>query len=232
MTLKELIAQVSFDELLPYLMQRESEHLDNLCNYREAYDLLRLMEPNPDYTGEIQVEWEHGALDENEKWIGVSNMHDADWDEDLAKEIVVADDVHLGLEELAMHCLWEITFYGFSPEQREDTFSEMFEGRKPKNKYDVALDKLEDSIWRHQTPRKYRDKSLGMRCISADFFMRRVSDHPLNRAKRKRKYRQMRRKRYLKTMSMRENLVQALSVPESSFVRSDVDFLCDVEYGV
>ena len=53
----------------------------------------------------------------------------------------------------------------------------------------------------------------------------------MNHTKRKRKYRQIRRKRYLKQMSMRENLVQSLSAPGSSFVRSDVDYLLEVESG-
>ena len=73
------------------------------------------------------------------------------WEEDLAKEIVVADDVHLTLAELAMHCLWEITYWGFSPDEREETWQRKFGPKVLTNKYEVALDKLEESIWRHQS---------------------------------------------------------------------------------
>ena len=45
MTLKELLTQVGFDELLPHLKRHEPEHLDNLYAFREAYDILRNMEP-------------------------------------------------------------------------------------------------------------------------------------------------------------------------------------------
>ena len=85
-------------------------------------------------------------------------MHDCTWEEDLAKEIVVADDIHLTDEELAMHCLWEITYWGFSPDEREETWQRKFGPKVLNNKYEVALDKLEESIWRHQTPRRLRSK--------------------------------------------------------------------------
>lgn len=232
MTLKELVMRVSFEELLPYLKAMIKGHDNSVYAFREAYDRLRLMEPNPHYTGKIQVEWMHDILNEEEKWISVSNMHDTSWEEDLAKEIIVANDIQLNLAELAMHCLWEITFYGFSPEQRDNTFDAMFNKQKPKNKYDVALDKLEDSIWRHQTPRKYRSSTHGMRCVDSHFLLHQVINCKLNRAKWKRKYRQERREAYLESMSMRQNLVDMLTVPGSSFTCSDVEFLMSVEKGM
>ena len=93
MTLKELLTQVGFDELLPYLEKHEPEHLDNLYDFREAYDILRNMKPANNFEGKIFVEWHGGEWEDEEKWIGVSPMHDCTWEEDLAKEIVVADDI-------------------------------------------------------------------------------------------------------------------------------------------
>ena len=103
MTLKELLTQVGFDELLPYLEKHEPEHLDNLYDFREAYDILRNLEPAKDFEGKIYVEWHGGEWEGEEKWIGVGPMHDCTWEEDLAKEIVVADDIHLTKTEIAMH---------------------------------------------------------------------------------------------------------------------------------
>ena len=60
MTLKELLTQVGFDELLPYLEKHEPEHLDNLYDFREAYDILRNMKPANNFEGKIFVEW-HGG---------------------------------------------------------------------------------------------------------------------------------------------------------------------------
>ena len=231
MTLKELLTQVGFDELLPYLEKHEPEHLDNLYDFREAYDILRNMEPANNFEGKIFVEWHGGEWEDEEKWIGVNPMHDCTWEEDLAKEIVVADDVHLTLAELAMHCLWEITYWGFSPDEREETWQRKFGPKVLTNKYEVALDKLEESIWRHQTPRRLRSKGKdGWRYVkwtnARDFFNNRM-----NRSKRKREYRQDKRKEYLRKMAARENLVRKLSAEGSSFKRSDVDFLLHIEYG-
>ena len=231
MTLKELLTQVGFDELLPDLEKHEPEHLDNLYDFREAYDILRNMKPANNFEGKIFVEWHGGEWEDEEKWIGVSPMHDCTWEEDLAKEIVVADDVHLTLAELAMHCLWEITYWGFSPDEREETWQRKFGPKVLTNKYEVVLDKLEESIWRHQTPRRLRSKGKdGWRYVkwtnARDFFNNRM-----NRSKRKREYRQDKRKEYLRKMAARENLVRKLSAEGSSFKRSDVDFLLHIEYG-
>lgn len=56
MTLKELITEVSFHELLPYLKEHEPEHIDSIYAYREAYDILRNMKPAKDFGGKIYVE--------------------------------------------------------------------------------------------------------------------------------------------------------------------------------
>ena len=231
MTLKELLTQVGFDELLPDLEKHEPEHLDNLYAFREAYDILRNMKPANNFEGKIFVEWHGGEWEDEEKWIGVSPMHDCTWEEDLAKEIVVADDVHLTLVELAMHCLWEITYWGFSPDEREETWQRKFGPKVLTNKYEVALDKLEESIWRHQTPRRLRSKGKdGRRYVkwtnTRDFFNNRM-----NRSKRKREYRQDKRKEYLRKMAARENLVRKLSAEGSSFRRNEVEFLLHVQYG-
>ena len=231
MTLKELLTQVGFDELLPYLEKHEPEHLDNLYDFREAYDILRNMKPANNFEGKIFVEWHGGEWEDEEKWIGVSPMHDCTWEEDLAKEIVVADDVHLTLAELAMHCLWEITYWGFSPDEREETWQREFGPKVLNNKYEVALDKLEESIWRHQTPRRLRSKGKdGRRYVTwtnaRDFFNNRM-----NRSKRKREYRQDKREEYLRKMAARENLVRTLSAEGSSFRRNEVEFLLSMQYG-
>lgn len=231
MTLKELLTQVGFDELLPYLEKHEPEHLDNLYDFREAYDILRNMKPANNFEGKIFVEWHGGEWEDEEKWIGVSPMHDCTWEEDLAKEIVVADDVHLTLAELAMHCLWEITYWGFSPDEREETWQRKFGPKVLANKYEIALDKLEESIWKHQTPRRLRSRGRqGERCVRVEFPIKWNFDRK-NRSKRKREYRQDKREEYLRKMATRENLVRTLSAEGSSFRRNEVELLLHVQYG-
>lgn len=231
MTLKELLTQVGFDELLPYLEKHEPEHLDNLYDFREAYDILRNMKPANNFEGKIFVEWHGGGWEDEEKWIGVSPMHDCTWEEDLAKEIVVADDIHLTDEELAMHCLWEITYWGFSPQEQLETFNRKFNYHKPTNQYEIALDKLEESIWKHQTPRRFRCRGENGERYTTRQSTRYLFNERKNRSKRKREYRQDKREEYLKQMAARENLITKLSAEGSSFKRSDVDFLLHIEYG-
>lgn len=156
MTLKELVMKVDFNSLRPYLEKFEPEHLDNIYAFREAYDILRRMNPVKKGQHEIHVSWSGGEMEGEEKWISVHPMHEASWEEDLAADVVVADDIHLTNEELAMHCLWEITYWGFSPQEQLETFNRKFYHHKPTNQYEIALDKLEESIWKHQTPRKLR----------------------------------------------------------------------------
>lgn len=231
MTLKELITEVSFHELLPYLKEHEPEHIDSIYAYREAYDILRNMKPAKDFGGKIYVEWHGGEWEGEEKWIGVGPMHDCTWEEDLAKEIVVADDIHLTKTEIAMHCLWEITYWGFSPAERQETWQRKFGPKVLTNRYEVALDKLEESIWRHQTPRRLRSRGRqGERCVRIEFPIR-WNPNRKNRSKRKREFRQNKRKEYLRKMAKRENLVRMLSTKGSSFGRSDVEFLLNVQYG-
>ena len=232
MTLKELLTQVSFDELLPSLKKHEQDHLDDIYSFREAHDLLQDMEPDKDFKGEAHVEWSGGEYEGEQKWIGVYHLDDNTWEKELAKEIVVADDVHLSLAELAMHCLWEITYWGFSPAEISRGWQKRLGHKRPVNPYEVALDKLEESIWRHQTPRRLRCKGPdGERCTRVEFPLK-WGDNRKNRSKRKREYRQDKREEYLRKMAARENLVQMLSAEGSSFTRNDVCFLLDIAYGI
>lgn len=239
MTLKDLVTAVSFDELLPYLKEFVPKHLDNIYAFREAYDRLRGMEVAPGVIESATIEC-HGAASpeaelpkvessEEEKWINVSNLGNDDWENELAKQLVIKCDAPL--PEIAMRCLWEITYWGFSPKEISAGWDKRLGLKKSANKYELALDKLEESIWRHQTPRKHRCKGPdGERLINGDDIF--LSDKPMNRAKRKRAYRQEKRHEYLSKMAARENLILMISGEGSSFVRSEVDFLLGVEYGM
>ena len=188
MTLKGLIMKVDFDSLLPYLEKREKKKLDNIYAFREAYDILRNMEPDEDYKGEVTVITM--TKEDGTKITQVNFLDDNVWEKELAKEFVFPNGMQLSMEELAMRCLWEITFYGFSPADLEDTFSKMFGRRKPMNRYEVALDKLEESMWKHQPPRKFRARDENGARLTIAHFPFKFCNKPMNRSKKKRKYRQ------------------------------------------
>ena len=117
MTVKELIMEVGFDDLLPYLKEIIVGHLDNIYAFREAYDILRDMQPNPKFAGKVWIEQE-------EDWVSVQSL-DADfWENELAKELVLPKNATLNKEEIAAHCIYDITFYGFSPAEIIEKFWE------------------------------------------------------------------------------------------------------------
>ena len=151
------------------------------------------------------------------------------WEDALAKEIVIGENVDLPIEEIAAKCLWEITFYGFTPEH--EGFEDIL-GRKLRNKYDIMLDRLEESEWRHQIPRKYRVRRNGQRLISGDWGMKDWPGKRMNRLKRMREHRQEKREKYLESMSRRENNILDLTAEGSSFTRADLDFVLSVKHGV
>ena len=228
MTLKELLNKVDFDSLAPFIEKSEGRHLDSIYAYREAYDILRYMKPSENFKGEARVEWS-GEEYGDEQWIGVFHLDGDYWEDALAKEIVIGENVDLPIEEIAAKCLWEITFYGFTPEH--EGFEDLL-GRKLRNKYDLKLDRLEESEWRHQIPRKYRVRRNGQRLISGDWGMKDWFGKRMNRPKRMREHRQEKREKFLKSMSRRENNILDLTAEGSSFTRADLDFVLSVKHGV
>ena len=228
MTLKELLDKVDFDNLAPFIEKAEGKHLDSIYGYREAFDILRYMKPSENFKGEARVEWS-GEEYGDDQWIGVFHLDGDYWEDALAKEIVIGENIDLSIEEIAAKCLWEITFYGFTPEH--EGFERMVR-HKLRNKYDVMLDRLEESEWRHQIPRKYRVRRNGQRLISGDWGMKDRPGKRMNRFKRMREHRQEKREKYLESMSRRENNILDLTAEESSFTRADLDFVLSVKHGV
>lgn len=225
MTVKELIMSVTFEDLLPILKESESDHLDNIYAFREAYDILRNMEPNKKCQETILIST---FFSQNERVINVVSNDDC-WENELAKTIFFNGEFTPTITESAAHCLMELTHLGFSP----ICIKRLFNEQKPTKRYEVALDKFRESIWKHQIPRRLRVKHEdGSRWIKCDKTSKRNHRKNINRSKRKRKYRQDKRRRYLLTMIAREKIIFELSCPGSSFAYKDIEFLFGIKYGV
>ena len=236
MTLKDLVKRFDFDSLLPYLEEDIKGDDYVLYAFRQAYDALRRMEPNPDYKGSVRIEYsneddeeEEGLNEKNEidkNYICVQYLDGDSWENALAKELDCSPRIQEDAcwEKVAVKCLWELTYYGFFPDEIQETYERMFRHPAPRNRYEVALDKLEESIWKHQNKRKHRHKLNGIRYT--DFNPKEfLFGKKMNRPKRMREHRQKLRREYLGKMAFRENLIMYLSSPGSSFSRSDVEFL-------
>lgn len=118
MTFKELVEKYRFDDFLPELSEIWDE--GNLYCFRQAFDILRQLEPTDDGRGlVIRV---NKVKTDTETYDRVDNLSGWGWDECLSREIVVDEECDLSEKQLLALCLWERTFYGFSPEQEHDTF--------------------------------------------------------------------------------------------------------------
>ena len=225
MKLKELFDKYTFDEILPYLKAREPERGDSMYQFREALDLLKHMEPSKEDCGAVRIEWSQDEYEED-RYITVHPLEGVRWEAGLAKEVVVAEDVHLDEKDVAAHCLWSITFWGFGDEPDPEDGWPFDYPRKQRNKYDEALYRIQLSHWKHTTPRKYRWKGHPL-CTDIDYRERGNK----NRSKRKRDYRVECRKNYLRMHSQRENFILKLTHC-GAFQREDVDYLHLVESGL
>ena len=224
MKLKELFDKYTFDEILPYLKAREPERGDSMYQFREALDLLKHMEPSKEDCGAVRIEWSQDEYDED-KYISVHPLEGVCWNVGLAKEVVVAEDVHLDEKDVAAHCLWSITFWGFGDEPDPENVWPFSNHKKPKNKYDKALQRIRLSHWKHTTPRRYRWKGHPL-CTDIDYHERENK----NRSKRKRDYRVQHRKNYLMKHSQRENFILKLTRC-GAFKREEVEYLHQVNEG-
>ena len=81
MTVKELIMEVGFDDLLPYLKEIIVGHFDNIYAFREAYDILRNIQPNPKFVGEVWIVQE-------EDWVSVQSLDGDSWENFSPAEII------------------------------------------------------------------------------------------------------------------------------------------------
>ena len=232
MTLKVLIMKYDFDSIMPGLEKRDDQINGRFAGYKEAFDILRQMEPDskfhPEDTPHIEIGWQDSILEDGERWIDVYGAS-CKWENALAKEIKVANDLNLTETEVLARILWEMTFYGFTPKQREEVFAGWEPCKEPHNQYEKALWALQLRMYKNEVRKKDRwfDES-GKGCYNMDYMKSMFNKPRMNRAKRKRKYRQELREEYLERMAKHDYLIQQLT-KDSSLKRQDVDLLMNVE---
>lgn len=208
MTLKELLNKVEFDNVAPYIVQHYPDMAKCLSGFKEAFDGMRnTMLANLD--GE-QVKVELCIEDGKEPCLAAYHSDNTDWETIVGREMVIDSNVSAPLEEIVAVILYDATFWGFTPEDREETFSEWQEGRTPPtdgNPYRLK--------WWHLTQREYdskcRKEDIGTRTYTW------VGDNPftekrMNRSKRKRAYRWEKRIDELERLANRWDLLQQIKL--------------------
>lgn len=126
MTLKELLCTISFEEIEPYiaLLYLDMATPRMLELFRSHHKLLCRLIPQVDESEQpciiAMTKWEE---DEN-PLLDAYNIEGCEWEVALSKELVVEPEVTASLAEIAACCLWHTSFYGFTPQQREEVFQE------------------------------------------------------------------------------------------------------------
>ena len=120
MTLKELLDSLSFDEIAPYLIRHYTcdYALGDLVPYKQHFDYLRSFTP----TNRELIENKKVRISLGKHKLNAYPLEGDDWEDSLAKELVLDKDVKASHAEIAACCLWHTSFWGYLPYQREESF--------------------------------------------------------------------------------------------------------------
>ena len=153
MTLQEIFKSVRFEDMVKYLIDIESQVFENLYCFKEAFDVLRMMEAKEGKNIPIEIERVIDDFDE-EPFLSVSFKVREEWDCMLSRIVEVNENTDATIQEIAATILWEMTFYGFSPEEESEGFTlvEQHKYMNPyKEQYFKIRQKLHDTNCRNRT---------------------------------------------------------------------------------
>ena len=126
MTFYELLHSVTFDEIVPFLEKKNGGPV-SMALYKTHYDMLRLLTPRIGEGENITASITNAKLDYDweKPHLDAHPLEGDLWEVCLAKELVIAPDVNASLGEIAACCLWHTSFYGFTEEQKDETFEKL-----------------------------------------------------------------------------------------------------------
>ena len=124
MTFKELLNEVRFEDVAPYLLKMYPHMADSLGWFKIHFDMLRGMTPQYHEDANDKVcritltDWKDGTGFHLDAYPMEGDL----WEHSLTKELVIGSDVRASDEEIAACCLWHTSFYGFVPRDLDETF--------------------------------------------------------------------------------------------------------------
>ena len=149
MIFKELLNSVTFDEVIPCLLQMHPDAEGNLKWYKIHFDMLRLMTPKYDDDANsdvcnitLRVRDDEGAR------LNAYPMEGDLWEHSLTKEVVLAPNVKATNAEIVACCIWHTSFYGFVREQSREYL------RFDEENIDIK-DRWNDSIYNKVKAKRY-----------------------------------------------------------------------------
>lgn len=124
MTLKELLHTVSFEEIKPHIaiLYPDMATPQMLDLFLIHYNMLCRIIPQADETEQpciiTMTKWEEDGA----PILDAYNIEGCEWEVAVFKDMIVEPEVTASLAEIATCCLWHTSFYGFTHQQREETF--------------------------------------------------------------------------------------------------------------
>ena len=232
MTFKELLDKYQFEEIVPEI--RDVWKHNDISGFKMAFDCLKALTPKPS-EGSVDITI---AGDESDPYVRVMGLSEDHWENGLSKPIKInrLNDSNLPEKMLLAHCLWEITYYGFTQRAVKEKFHGFRNRWEENNQFDKMLHEL---IIRHNR-KNVKRKNLKFTKEGEPGFCAKnkeelkkylLSPRKTNRRKRKAEKRYRERREYLERMSRRTELIKKLSRDGSSFSFKDLEFILTINIG-
>jgi hypothetical protein len=232
MTLKELVHSCNFEDLLPAILKLMSKNKDCKREFKIVFDTLRHTEPK---STSIKI-----LIITHDEYVRVSCI-DPDgafcypWDESLGMEVILEGNVQLSTIEIVAHCIWEMTFLGFSWDRILHRFDRGVvdrseEGRKAAKlklkalrfKYPISA----KSDFNNREEVLLNPDNFGIEAAEGFRYLRR--QRPMNRSKRKRLYRWEKRIKYLERKSKIKSAIKRVTT-DSTIKETELAYLFDTK---
>ena len=223
MTLKELLNKCEFKDIAPCIINI-SDTVSLSC-FKEAFDILRHLEPAADSIGGGKLEFvkHYNEFTQNtypllKQWGELDS-----WKCELNSEIIVSDELSLTDAEIAALCIWELTYWG--DQSSAEGILKILERDKTdsSNPYAVAVENLNYILDKSYVPKHFKNK---------DSFVEKLVNECLETKPRLSgrlpvcmRDRLEKQKEKLSRMAKVEDAIRHLTTESKSFSTKELDYL-------
>ncbi len=234
MTLRELFAKTPFDSIVPYI--KRSKQPDDVPQYKQAYDILLHTTPHENGCWDVYVDIKRNP--DGTQWVRANELEGYMLNRFIDGSIIIDAEEEVCNELLAFCLLWEITFYGYTPEDCDETFRMHGNDDYHDNVYGRMARQIDDKrtiLWANKEIRKRIAASIAEleaegrhSIVLSEEDWNYIEHHEChcNRMKRMRDHRLEQRLKKLTNLDRCENTIQRLLRAQTTAItRDDLNFL-------
>ena len=122
LTLRELIMKSNFQTMMKYIIAFDPNMTNQSNPFYHACECIRDMKVKAHSEDYFLAKYD---LEYKVPYIGV--LEGISWSKNLGYPVKRDKDLHCTDTELAAHCLWHLTFYGYTPEEQKENARKYFE---------------------------------------------------------------------------------------------------------